>query len=52
MLRHKPLIERGNSLPVTLEFKKKIDGNEAVVKTETREFSLNYFARSRVKVGA
>lgn len=52
MLRFEPRIERGKSLPVTLEYYKQLNGQKYLVDCQTRDFSLNYFTRSRKKVSA
>lgn len=51
-MNYNPRIERGKSNLVTLEYHKLINGNDTIVKIETREFSLNFFTRGRKKVGA
>lgn len=47
-MNYNPRVERGSSIIVTHDFYIK----KVLVKQETREFSLNYFTRTRKKVGA
>ncbi len=51
-MRHEPRIERGKAIEVTHTYRKNGDERQPIFKDETREFSLNYFTRSRRKVNA